>query len=177
MNIQACCDHLSPGVMNKNQAIHEVDIASMIEKIPLGFCVLADAAYSATECLVPMYYCSDKLKPNYDNFNFFGSQLCIRIEMAFGMLTRKWGLYWRPLLVGLDKIKYVVEVVARLHNFCINERILEGGGDNPTINLVVEANILGRESFQEWLRPWAEYEALAKDLPGTSANCTNMTNG
>jgi DDE superfamily endonuclease len=39
VNVQACCDHLSrftyiavvgPGVMNDNQAIHEVDIASKI---------------------------------------------------------------------------------------------------------------------------------------------------
>jgi hypothetical protein len=39
--------------MNDNQAIHEVDIGSMIKKIPLGFCVLGDAAYTASERLVP----------------------------------------------------------------------------------------------------------------------------
>jgi hypothetical protein len=106
--------------------------------------------------------------------SLLGSQLRIRIEMAFGMMTRKWGLYWRPLLVGLDKIKYVVEVVARLHNFCTNERILEGAEDNPAINPVVEANVPGQEIFQETAEALAEYEALAKDLPGISANRTDM---
>jgi hypothetical protein len=107
-----------------------------------------------------MLYGANKLQSKYDNFNFFGSQLRIRIEMAFGMMTRKWGIYWRPLLVGLDKIKYIVEVVARLHNFCIDERILEPG---KSCDPVVEANVTGREIFTA--EALAKYEALAESLP------------
>jgi DDE superfamily endonuclease len=158
--------------MNDNQAIHEVDIGQLIENLPLGYCVLGDTAYTATKQLIPMYYGEDKLKPKFDNFNFYGSQLRIRIEMAFGMMTRKWGIYWRPLLVGLvDQIKYIVEVIARLHNFCINKRILEAGNIDP----VVEANVTGQEIFQDTAEALAEYEALAKDLPGVSANHNDMT--
>jgi DDE superfamily endonuclease len=181
--LQACCDHLlhftyiavaGPGVMNDNQSIHQVDIGAMIECIPLGHCVIGDAAYTALEQFVPMYYGVDKLKPKYDNFNFFGSQLRIQIEMAFGMMTRKWGIYWRPLLIGLDKIKYVVESVARLHNFCINERILESG-DNA-IDPVAEANVTSREIFQDTAEAMAEYAALTEDLPGISAMHADMVN-
>jgi hypothetical protein len=78
--------------MNDNQAIHEVDIGWLIEQIPFGFCVIGDAAYTATENLVPLFYGANKLKKQYDNFNFFGSQLRIRIKIAFGLMTRKWGI-------------------------------------------------------------------------------------
>jgi DDE superfamily endonuclease len=162
-----------PGVMNDNQAIHKVEIGQLIENLPLGYCVIGDTAYTGSERLVPLYDGADKLKPKYDNLNFFGSQLRIKIEMAFGMMTRKWGLYWRPLLIGLGKIKYVVEVIAHLHNYCINERILQGG-DTP-INPILEANVTGREMFQGTAKALAKYEAIAKDLPGVSANRVDMT--
>jgi hypothetical protein len=106
--------------MNDIQAKDEIDLGADQETQPRELCIVA------LEHLVPMYFGADKLKPKYDNFNFYALQLRIRIEMAFAMMTRKWGIYWRPLLIGLDKIKYIVEVVGRLHNYCINERI-DGG--------------------------------------------------
>jgi DDE superfamily endonuclease len=111
VNIQACCDHLSrftyiglagPGVMNDNQAIHQISIGKKIANLPFGWCVIGDAAYSVTEQLVPMYYGADKLKQQYDDFNFFGSQLWIWSEMAFGM-TKKWGILWRPLTIACPR--------------------------------------------------------------------------
>jgi DDE superfamily endonuclease len=156
--------------------MHEVHISQLIKKLPLGYYVLGDAAYTASERLIPMNYGADKLKPKFDNFNIYGSQLRIRIEMAFGMMTHKWGMYWRPLLVGLDKIKCIVEVVARLHNFCVNERILEVGEDGGTsVDPVVEANVSGREIFLDTAETLAKYEALAKVLPGVSSNHHDMT--
>jgi hypothetical protein len=50
------------------------------------------------------------------------------IEMAFGMMQKKWGILWRPLVVPFKKIKYIVEVIGCLHNYCIKERLLESGG-------------------------------------------------
>jgi hypothetical protein len=117
-----------------------------------------------------MYYGADKLKHKYDNFNFYASQLRICIEMAFGMMTRKWGMYRRPLLVGLDKIKFIVKVVGRLHNFCINKRI---GETETGCNPVVESNVTGRERFQEMAEALAVYEAIAESLPGLS-RCRDM---
>jgi DDE superfamily endonuclease len=99
VNIQACCDHLSrftyiavagPGVMNDNLLVKdEIDLGALIKNLPLRFCIIGDAAYAASERLVPMYYGADKFKPMYGNFNFYALQLRIRIEMAFGMMTRK----------------------------------------------------------------------------------------
>jgi DDE superfamily endonuclease len=175
VNIQACCDHLSrftyiavagPGVMNDNQAINEVDIAKLISNLPFSFCVIGDAA---TEKLVPMYYGPDKKNAKFHNF--FALQLRIWIEMAFGMMQKKWGILWRPLVVPLEKIKYIVEVIARLHNYCIDERLLETGG---TVDLVVEANITGHGTFEEALEQLAQYKAILENLPSFSGNREQM---
>jgi DDE superfamily endonuclease len=121
VNVQAVCDHLSrftyiavagPGVMNDNIAINEVDLGQLIEQLPFAFHVIGDCAYNATEHLIPLYSGADKLKAQYGHFNFFGLQLRIRIKMAFGMMSKKWGILWRPLVVGMHHIKYIVEAVA-----------------------------------------------------------------
>ena len=38
-------------------------------------------------------------------FNFFASQLRIRIEMAFRLMVKKWGILARPLTIKLNKVK------------------------------------------------------------------------
>jgi hypothetical protein len=37
----------------------------------------------------------------HDNFNYFASQCCIQIEMAFGLMVNKWGILNRPLPMRL----------------------------------------------------------------------------
>ena len=59
-----------------------------------------------------------------DSYNFFLSQLRIRIEMTFGMLTAKWQILKRPLQVNIRNAGKVFLTCARLHNFIINERML-----------------------------------------------------
>lgn len=66
------------------------------------------------------------LQKDNDNFNFFASQLRIRIEMAFGLMTRKWGILQRPLSNSLPSMKHLICCIARLHNFCIDERLRSG---------------------------------------------------
>ena len=43
--------------------------------------------------------------------------------MAFGIMTRKWGILQRPLSNSLRSMKVVICCIARLHNFCIDERL------------------------------------------------------
>jgi DDE superfamily endonuclease len=181
VNIEACCDHPSwftyisvagLGAMNDNQATNEVDIAELISNLPFSFCVIGNAAYSPTESLVPMFYGPDKQRARFNNFNFYASQLCIRIKMAFSMMQCKWVILWRPLIVPLGKIKYIVEVIARLHNFCIDERKLERGGGN--VNPVIEANVAGRGTFEDLSEALAKFEAILEDLPGYSGNREQM---
>lgn len=99
----------------------------MIEALPPGVCAIGDAAHDPTEHMVPVYYGVDRRKPLFDNFNFYASQLCIRVEMAFGMMTRKWGVLQRPCTVNLSNATKMVQAIARLHNYVIAERLLECG--------------------------------------------------
>ena len=50
--------------------------------------------------------------------------------MAFGLMTKKWGILQRPLTNSLPSIKHLICSIARLHNFCIDERL----GTNTTIS-------------------------------------------
>ena len=118
INIQAVCDHLcrftfvavaGPGSINDRDAIKET---------PLPY-----AAYEATEHLVSLFYGVHALDPENDNFNFYGSQCHIRVEMAFGMMSQKWGLLKCPMSVKISQCANIVMCIAWLHNFTINERL------------------------------------------------------
>jgi len=98
-------------------------VGDLIESLPFGICVIGDSAHEATEHMVPIYQGLEKLEPHKDNFNFYGSQCRIRIEMAFGMMQMKWGMLQRPLLCCLANTKWRVQAIARLHNFVIDERL------------------------------------------------------
>ena len=143
INVQACCDAFGrfsflgiggPGVIKDRAAIKESGLHDKVERIPQGYVVIGDCAYQPTERLVSIFGGNLALISDHDNFNYFASQLRIRIEMAFGSMTRKWGILQRPLTTDIEKVKYVILAIARLHNFCINER-LDTRADNVEENL------------------------------------------
>jgi hypothetical protein len=132
VNIQAAADHhcrfihfafAAPGVTGDRDAIKQCSLYGLVEGLPVGVCVIGDAAYQPTEHMVPVYQGADKLVPKYDDFNFFASQCRIRIEMAFGMMQAKWGILQRPLGCSINNMLWLTQAIARLHNYCINERL------------------------------------------------------
>lgn len=134
INIQAVCDAKSrflffalaaPGSVNDRDAIKKTTLIDHYKHIPPKLVIIGDCAYEPSEIIVPMFYGVNKNKPDCDAFNFYASQCRIRIEMAFGLMQMKWGILWRPVRVKLKNIKYVMRTIALLHNFVINERILE----------------------------------------------------
>jgi hypothetical protein len=82
--------------------------------------VVGDNAYTLSSTLLIPYSGATKLNPSRDAFNFFLSQLRIRIEQAFGMLVMKWRIFKRPLEVKFWRTTIIIEAAFRLHNFCIN---------------------------------------------------------
>jgi len=135
-NTQAICDAdykfkwmscMSPGASHDSTAFtctrlgqtlqdssHELT-AALIED---GHCIVADEAYAASEVLaVPWPSCGrgDQWK---DGYNFYQSSGRIHIEQAFGMLSWRWGVFWRPLRVPFAKRPSLVRACFRLHNFC-----------------------------------------------------------
>jgi hypothetical protein len=132
LNVQAVCDHMcrflffsvaAPGSTGDNDALHQTPLWNLIQNLPFGFVVIADAAYSATERICSIYYGVSRSNPLYDNFNYYASQCRIRIEMAFGLMTMKWGILARPLQLSVQQAGLLMHAIARLHNFVINERL------------------------------------------------------
>jgi DDE superfamily endonuclease len=141
INIQACCDAScrftfvgvgGPGVTKDRVAVKESGLSDLVEALPQGYICIGDCAYQPSERLVPIFGGDLALKPDNDNFNYFASQLRIRIEMAFGLMTRKWGILQKPLTNQLPNYKHLICCIARLHNFCIDEQLktyaAAGGG-------------------------------------------------
>ena len=88
----------------------------------MGFIVIGDAAYEVSENIVSLFYGVNALVLENDNFNFYGSQSHIRIEMAFGMMSQKWGILKCPWSGNMQFTAKIAICVAHLHNFTINER-------------------------------------------------------
>ena len=117
INIQAACDHNcrflfigvgGPGVMGDREAIKESGLHNLVEDLPgLLYCI-GDCAYTPTEHLIPIYGSDYATKARYDNYNFYASQLRIRIEMSFGLMVKKWGILSRPITIKMQKVKLLI---------------------------------------------------------------------
>jgi hypothetical protein len=64
-------------------------------------------------------------------------------------MTAKWGLLHRPIRQKLCNVKYYAHSIARLHNFCIKERLITGDSE------------WDRRSVHE-----VPYECTVPNLPG-----------
>ena len=87
-----------------------------------GLVLFGDNAYVSNEYMVTPYR-NVKSGPK-DAFNFFQSQLRIRIECAFGVLVYRWGILRKPMPNGisLNKTTSLVFCLCKLHNFCIDNK-------------------------------------------------------
>jgi hypothetical protein len=130
LNAQVVCDRhlrilfasiMCPGKTNDVNAYRHSKIAELIESLPVGYFVVGDNAYvNSNHLLVP--YPGENIPDDEDAFNFFLSQLRIRVENTFAQLVGKWGVLWRPLTVPLRKQSPLVLCLCQLHNFCIDEK-------------------------------------------------------
>lgn len=132
LNIQAICDHklrfiffavTSPGKTGDARAFNKcIKLGRWIDaKLKnTGFFLVGDNAYVLRdELLIP--FSGSSITEVQRTYNFFLSQLRIRIEMAFGRLTTKWRIFRRKLENGTKRNSIICRVAAVLHNFVINE--------------------------------------------------------
>ena len=135
INIQAALDFQSrflylavagPGVMPDREALDECKLGKLIEDLPGFYCAIGDCAYTPTEHCIPIFGGALATQTNRDtfNFNFFASQLRIRAEMGFGLMREKFAILQSRLRCRYKNIGQLMTAIARLHNFCINERLL-----------------------------------------------------
>ena len=137
INVQAVCDSrcrfiyaslAAPGRSADVVALRKTSLAKTIEQLPLGRYVIGDNAYVCTEHLLTPFPGEQRKAPENDAYNFYLSQLRIRIEMTFGRFMNRWRLFNRPLQLKLKNVGRIFICAARLHNFCSDERSAEGGG-------------------------------------------------
>ena len=130
INIQAACDYrcrfvfvsvAAPGGVNDITAFRKTQLSRIIHTLPKGKFIIGNNAYVCSEHLLTPYSGDEKNDPRKDAYNFYISQLRIRIEQAFGFMVNKWRILRAPLQVNLQNAAKIFMCIARLHNFCINE--------------------------------------------------------
>ena len=57
--------------------------------------------------------------PQNSCYNYFLSQMRIRIEQAYGQFSVKWRIIWKPPETSLVTSSLILTTCARLHNFII----------------------------------------------------------
>ena len=85
-----------------------------------GLCLFGNNAYLNTPYMATPY--AAVLGGTKDAYNFYLSQLRIRIECTFGMFTNRWSILRSaiPMNVSVQKTVALVLALAKLHNHCID---------------------------------------------------------
>ena len=73
-----------------------------------------------------------------DAYNFFLSQLRIRVEMPFGLLVRKWGILQQKLGCSLNTNSDILVACGRLHNYVLANNDIYIELVLPNLNIKLE---------------------------------------
>jgi DDE superfamily endonuclease len=87
--------------------------------LPPQYYFICDEAVSANEFVLSPYG-GRNIGVWRDSFNYHLSSMRQSIERAFGLLTRRWGIFWRPLSCDYGHWNIIAQVCAKLHNVCID---------------------------------------------------------
>jgi hypothetical protein len=88
----------------------------------MGYFIIGDNAYTPAEYLIPIFGGADRNNVDNDNCNFYMSQVRIRVEMVFGMMVNRFGLLrGSPLQISVHHIGPLLQCVAKLHNYMLDE--------------------------------------------------------
>ncbi len=110
----------APGKVNDNRAFQRCEgLVSWIDALPDQYFVGADNAYPLSRKLLIPFSGAESSIEHHRTYNFYLSQLRIRIEMAFGLLTTKWRILRTTLRRSSMNNARTIWVCMMLHNFCI----------------------------------------------------------
>ena len=138
---------ISPGSTNDIVSYTmAASLKAVIDSLPPGLYFLADAAFPLGESLLtPFVGVHRHSNPYHDSFNFYLSQLRIRVEMAFGRLVNKFRILSGKINGSLSRVSAILTACARLHNFIIQR-------DGPCDDLTVGMSVGQEENFLQ-IRP------------------------
>ena len=113
----------APGKTNDSPAFKRCQgLIDWLNDLPPEYFISADNAYILSrKVLIP----HDKVHLTGEAqrvYNYYLSQLRIRVEMAFGLLTTKFRLLRHGLNFYNKKNSLVIQACSRLHNFCIRTK-------------------------------------------------------
>ena len=129
LNVQALSDYrgkflyfavAAPGSFPDSKALGLTKLQKWVDSLPPGFFVVADNAYILSEHMLIPFSGSLRHVPEHSSYNYFLSQLRIRVEQAFGQYSVKWRILRKPLETKLSTSSIVLTTCARLHNFIID---------------------------------------------------------
>jgi len=89
-----------------------------VQLIAAGYCIVGDDAYAAGEVMAVPWPGGGGGDRWRDSYNFYQTSCRVHTEQAFGMLVRRWGVFWRPLRVPFLKKPSLIRACFKLHNFC-----------------------------------------------------------
>ena len=112
---------MAPGGTRDIVAFREMELPEIMKTLPTNQCLVGDNACTCSKTLLTPFSGAEKHKQKKSCFNFFLSQLRIRVEMAFGMLVGQFCMFKRPLRTKLTNSAQVFMCVIALHHFCINK--------------------------------------------------------
>jgi hypothetical protein len=130
LNVQAACDHnlkfryaaaASPGKANDGRAVRKCKkLQEWIRNLRPPYFIVADNAYPLSDKILIPFKGRQRDELFKSSYNFYLSQLRIRIEMAFGRLTTKFRVLRSKMACTLSKQSRIIQAVTRLHNFIID---------------------------------------------------------
>ncbi len=136
LNCQAVCDSQGkflevsiayPGSTSDCLAFEGMSLYARLHRglLAPGLCRFGDNAYlNSVFMATPYSAVSGGSSGSKDAYNFYHSQLRINIECAFSMFTHRWAMLRSaiPMQVSLKKTIALVIALAKLYNFCIDEK-------------------------------------------------------
>lgn len=130
LNVQAMVDSMlrfryvciaGPGKMNDGRAFLRCrPLRQWLEALPNKYFIIGDAAYPLSNKLLVPFRGTLEGEEWKQSYNFYLSQLRIRVEMAFGRLTTKFRILRKRVECRLVTQSEMIQVCCRLHNFVID---------------------------------------------------------
>lgn len=89
------------------------------EKLADEYFIIGDEAFTCTQQVLSPWP-GRGIGLWKDSFNYWLSHSRQVIERAFGMLTMRWGIFWRKFTFAYERWSLVTMVCMKLHNLCID---------------------------------------------------------
>jgi hypothetical protein len=106
------------------------------------------------------------LSGSKDDYIFFHSHVCIRVECAFGILVSRWGILRSAIPCNITILRTIalVSCLARLHNFCINEVERTKELDEDALPTDIEHMMNGPEGYVPLVKDNSNNVPTPKDI-------------